>query len=1684
MAMLALRLVSFSFVIQRIFGLDIELWAQDESTVRVDPVSDLGLSLDNVKTGILRNDITPFDLSIPTAYSMNDVNMYYDEATDLNGTFILTSILQNNSNGGSPFGMAYIRNDSLFLDDRVFNTSYLSDQNKQFFESKQLANIKRYPSNNTHVVNCFDARYLQQTLLVACKVFRHTGANINSGDNSKALIIKIDTFNESYVVTFMESKPYWSHNPSFGLITWPKFATSNGSEELFLSIVDDHYNKSADNSNNTIIMFVAGKDFSSNITMSSTMLAFTWEHNIEDGIAATASYCSSFTLSNTIGGGIIRNMLVAFFTRSTTPFEIICYNKDETEFNEDKIRTLFSKNDSTSIKMTCRSVKNDNVTKVIMDKVYTPSTQTEMDVYFRISLSIQSSAFKFETMFIKASSISSSNSVTYLNYKEHKLKIIDENTKKVDWYPNFKLVIVLPNKLFYVCWLAEATIANNNTKNPFTNCQVIDLFTVDDSKYQANNSSSLNQVINMHSRIYGPFGSLNFRLASTGDLSLLFGYKYYQYQEAANNKVLSIYDMKNLKYSIPVDVSSGFKNNSNWISADFKIIDPSFTTAFELSYPSQIKVINPSNINTTLPVYVFFMHNTSMLIETFSNSLLATEPQFTCNHASSPEIESCNMIPVFRYQISYNQSHPAPRVIKTTLFQDRYIEFEEISYSSDPAASKLYHVRIGYYDLTTGMDFSVSPAERYYRMAGQFLMSNKAFIGSSLFSYANFTRGEQDGYGIYLYFSDTNSNKHGVIRFDSILGTFRSGVYNTPIKVSESFSKFYIATFSTIRNGTTVNTKITIWYGDKLIGEDNEIDISAGLKDVNIDLAKGYVVDSIDDLYVEYDKLLKSVKINIIARSDSAVAFNRLLFYSYSFIIPSTSSQNATAELRYQKVLDQSFVNDVYQNPKCIYKERIFFIKYTDVTATTVNITIIILNTNTGSYFKYEYENTEDKANKAQLFCAKDFADIYFPKNKDSFLFRLDQELQSFSRIKSVTRNLSLQRKRTFSSKIVQALITDNSFWIEYKQDSKFYLNLTLKDFDSKYKNKTTSLGSNLSDFSMTVESQKNSSFSANATIRPFPIFSSRGTTNIAPIYVGQETVPSQQKILFKKGQTEVYNVEETYQFPFDIFNLEIDKPDYMNSIKINKRIRHLTNFSILSDYNSDDVKTCDFAKYGATTVKIIDNVMLRVSSRDEGFCIELSIIQTSKIGKGDSFQSEKPAILIQATGTISSCQITRDRTISTTEQLQAMKAANTTIDYGITCVYTEGTSQSLWILRVPISNSVNGVIKLSENLLRVPINKKFTNFKIAQVGSSFYYTLIDKRSNMIYTSPRLVSKAAGFDLNLKSYSGNFVEFSYFKPVSQNEAKESGLTMDIAEIKANQNEIFIIKPFSINQNGEMTENPMRNFYVSLDELSLMSCAYQTDLDLPKPNMHCAYLYKGSGNSMFYRVNLSNPSNSEKVVPQFGDLELKDIKTIYIYGEFYYVTLNYSPGSGKRFLIVMKHENRKASYGTKGGTLRSDFEDKLIIIYDSWDLQDTIIDVEDNNLSVFFIDNQIFMSISSGKNLSILSLANMSIQLESNLTFSQLEETKVLVKDQLGKQVNSFKLSALFREKLPMTYKWLIILASTLGLAALIIGVYLIFKKRNVKLENEINANLDLDQETDIKKSKKTKKENEMNELEL
>jgi hypothetical protein len=381
---------------------------------------------------------------------------------------------------------------------------------------------------------------------------------------------------------------------------------------------------------------------------------------------------------------------------------------------------------------------------------------------------------------------------------------------------------------------------------------------------------------------------------------------------------------------------------------------------------------------------------------------------------------------------------------------------------------------------------------------------------------------------------------------------------------------------------------------------------------------------------------------------------------------------------------------------------------------------------------------------------------------------------------------------------------------------------------------------------------------------------------------------------------------------------------------------------------------------------------------------MELSLVQVKENSNAVNFQRMAPDILIQDFGVISDCELLKDQSVYDLDELKAKKDRGDIIEYGIACIYNENGKDFMWFLRVPIGNTVSQVFQISDNLIKVPINFTYTSFKATMVGTSFTFALIeDESERAVYLASSIITKTTASSVSLtKINGGRKVEFSYYHP-NPTEIKETGLSIEVfATKKKNKDSLaldYFMKTYTVNPQNQIVDSGKDTKF--LDKVTTISCTFQTNKNGLR-NMNCAYLYHGSGNAIFYRCNMrENINGTESYVAPFNDIEIKSVRILYAKGEFFYIGLAYSPMTGNRFLMALRHSIEKPIASAEFP--RKNFSSYPIILYDTLNLTNITVDISQADFSVFCIDNKIYVSLPAGRSLYVYELSEMSITIHDN-----------------------------------------------------------------------------------------------------
>ena len=194
-----------------------------------------------------------------------------------------------------------------------------------------------------------------------------------------------------------------------------------------------------------------------------------------------------------------------------------------------------------------------------------------------------------------------------------------------------------------------------------------------------------------------------------------------------------------------------------------------------------------------------------------------------------------------------------------------------------------------------------------------------------------------------------------------------------------------------------------------------------------------------------------------------------------------------------------------------------------------------------------------------------------------------------------------------------------------------------------------------------------------------------------------------------------------------------------------------------------------------------------------------------------------------------------------------------------------------------------------------------------------------------------------------------------------------------------------------------------------------------------------------------------------------------------YREFYYISLAYSPITGMSFLLVYKHSSNQTVRDV-GARNQTDYSQSEVLIIDQVNLTRTTVNVDHCNLSYFVVNEQQYVSVQDKRVAMVYRIGKLQVSIDKELPFSRITEASMDFSDHTGKLYHSIPLTVFFREKKAATWMWLIISLSAIGLGVVLIVVYLIFKKPNTGLNEEISNG--------IKSARKPKKDSNGFEVEL
>lgn len=264
-------------------------------------------------------------------------------------------------------------------------------------------------------------------------------------------------------------------------------------------------------------------------------------------------------------------------------------------------------------------------------------------------------------------------------------------------------------------------------------------------------------------------------------------------------------------------------------------------------------------------------------------------------------------------------------------------------------------------------------------------------------------------------------------------------------------------------------------------------------------------------------------------------------------------------------------------------------------------------------------------------------------------------------------------------------------------------------------------------------------------------------------------------------------------------------------------------------------------------------------------------------------------------------------------------------------------------------------------------------------------------------------------------------------------------------------------------------------YNMTQPISDLNCAYQQEPGVT-PFLNCVYLPAFSRSTIYYTVDilktaLITPPKEDYVAP-LHDLEVKQIKIFYL-RRFWYLTLSYSPLTGRTFILIYKHvtnTTEKILPVQNASTLAS----SDLIIHDSVELTNSNINPETAEISMFNVGGTDYMAIHEGSILSVYRFNHLEISIDGSIPFADIANTKILIVDHLMNPHIELPLSLFFREKVAVSYVWLLVLLGGIGLGIVLITIYLIFKKKKGHIESEIESKMFDSQRKPKEKNSKSK----------
>ena len=147
--------------------------------------------------------------------------------------------------------------------------------------------------------------------------------------------------------------------------------------------------------------------------------------------------------------------------------------------------------------------------------------------------------------------------------------------------------------------------------------------------------------------------------------------------------------------------------------------------------------------------------------------------------------------------------------------------------------------------------------------------------------------------------------------------------------------------------------------------------------------------------------------------------------------------------------------------------------------------------------------------------------------------------------------------------------------------------------------------------------------------------------------------------------------VEDEFMLPVTTFSVSM-RTSLPNQIRYIKRVEQFENIDLWRENLNEKIeKRCQFSLRGTDFVSIVDDIMMRLEIKDEGFCIEISRLTITNSTTSQKITMGGFNYLFQA-GSVKDCTLMRDSSLVSYSEFQNRRRNKATVEYGIVCVVTD----------------------------------------------------------------------------------------------------------------------------------------------------------------------------------------------------------------------------------------------------------------------------------------------------------------------------------------------------------------------------------------------------------------------------